>query len=289
MPRPLLSLLVSLAATAVGLPLLWLGSALALDGVDLDDESSTAGLIGPALLALLGAVLLGAAGYAIRWSALGPIAVGGLLVAVSAVALAWAPSGASTPPLWQLVFALDAPAHALSTGLAMTLACGVTLLVGVALLVGGLVRLRPGEPRMPWRLLAIGGGLVATVATVWGLVTGVGVYTGYVVLREAYPPAVWQLAALAAALGVALVPLRASATGAWIAGVLVTGLGLLLIAPLPEILAALPGELALSVLTLGPTGFLAAVGLALLGLAAGSGSSRNSGRMVGELRRGSSS
>lgn len=289
MPRTVLSLIVAVGATIVGLPVLWFGGALAIQSLDVTGETVSAAAIGPALLALLGAAVLAVAGSSIRWSSLGALVVGGLHLVVSATALAFAPYDESALPfVWQLVFDLDHTAPALSSGLAITLAYGVTALLGAALLVGGLVTLRPRRATPLWRVLAVAGGLVVIVTTVWALAVGLRVYIAFLVTGSpdatVITPLVLQLAVLVLAFGVALVPLHGSTTGAWIAGITLTGLGLLLIAPLPEILAALPGDISFLVATVGPAGLLAAVGLTLLGVATGTRARRRAhqgGEVVG--------
>jgi len=277
MPRTALSLIVAVGATIVGLPLLWFGGALAIQSLDVsgDSASASASAVGPALLALLGAAVLGAAGYSIRWSPVGALTVGGLHLLVSATALAFAPyDEGALPFLWQLVFDLDRAAPAISSGLAMTLAYGVSALLGMALLVGGLVSLRPGRATALWRLVGVAGGLAAVVATLWTFTLGLRVYIAFLVTGQpdaaVITPLVVQLALAVVVFGAALVPLRWSAVGGFVAGIVLTGLGLLLIAPLPEILEALPSDVAFLVATIGPAGLLSSVGLTLLGVAAGS-------------------
>jgi hypothetical protein len=275
MPRTVLSLIVAVGATIVGLPILWFGGALAVQSLEVSGDSVSAAAIGPALLALLGAAVLAVAGFSIRWSPVGALVVGGLHLVASATALAFPPYDDTAPPfLWQLVFGLDRVAPLLSSGLAVMLAYGVSALIGMALLVGGLTSLRPARPTTLWRVLAVAGGIVAIVTTVWALTSGLRVYIGFLVAASPNPaaisPLVVQLALAVLVFGIALVPLRGSTTGAWIAGVVITGAGLLLIAPLPEILAALPADVAFLVATIGPAGLLGAVGLTMLGIAAGS-------------------
>ena len=275
MPRTLLSFVVALASTVVGLPLLWIGGALAIRSLDVSGDAASTAAIGPALLALLGAAILGVGGYSIRWSSLGALVAGGLHLVVSATALAAAPfDDDALPFLWRLVFDVDRLNRELSSGLAMTLAYGVSALLGVALVVAGVTSLRPRPTTVLWRVLGAVGGVCAIVVTVWALTVGLRVYIAFLVAVDPVPsvvaPLVVQLALLVLALGVALVPLLGSTLGAWIAGIVITGLGLLLIAPLPEILGALPADLAFLVVTIGPSGFLSAIGLTLLGIAAGS-------------------
>lgn len=275
MPRTALSLIVAVAATVVGLPLLWFGGTHAIRTLDVTGDTASADAIGPALLALLGAVVLGVAGYSIRWSSLGALVVGGVHLVVSATALAAAPlDDAALPVPWRLVFGLDQVSTELSSGLAMTLAFGVSALLGMALLVGGLTAMRPRPPSALWRGLGAAGGVVAVVVTLWALSVGLFVYVGFLVTADPVASSlvsvVLQLALLVLVFGAALVPLLGSSLGAWTAGIAVTGIGLLLIAPLPEILEALPSDLAFFVATAGPAGMLSAIGLTLLGVAAGS-------------------
>jgi len=130
-----------------------------------------------------------------------------------------------------------------------------------------------------WRWLGLVGGLVATVLAVWALATGLRVYVGFLVTAApdaaVIAPQVVLLAVLVLAFGAALVPLIGSSLGAWLAGILLTGAGLLLIAPLPEILGALPSDVAFLIATAGPAGLLSAVGLTLAGVAAGTGRRRS--------------
>lgn len=275
MPRTVLSLIVAVGATVVGLPILWFGGALALQSLDVTGDAPAAAAIGPAFLALLGAAVLAVAGFSIRWSPVGALVVGGLHLVVSGVALAFPPyDEGALPVLWQLVFDLDRAAPLLSSGLAVMLAYGLSALLGVALLVGALTALRPGRPTALWRVLGVAGGLVAVGATVWVFASGLRVYIAFLVTGSPDPvvitPLVVQLAIGVLVVGVALVPLRGSTVGAFLAGVVITGLGLLLIAPLPEILAALPADVAFLVATIGPAGLLGAVGLTLLGVGVGS-------------------
>lgn len=279
MPRTALSLIVAVGATVVGLPILWSGGALALQSLDVTGDTASTSAVGPALLALLGAAVLAVAGYSIRWSPIGALVVGGVHLVVSATALAFPPyDEGALPFLWQLVFDLDRAAPLLSSGVAVMLAYGVSALLGMALLVGGLVSLRPGPATALWRVLSVAGGLLAVVAVVWALAVGLRVYIAFLVTgapdATVITPLVVQLALAVLVFGLALVPLRGSTAGAFIAGIVVTGLGLLLIAPLPEILAALPADVAFLVATIGPAGLLGAVGLTLLGVGAGSRAAR---------------
>jgi len=279
MPRNVLSLLVALGATVVGLPILWFGGALAVRSLDVTGDGASAAAVGSALLALLGAAVLAVAGYSIRWSSLGALVTGGLHLAFSGVALAFAPyDEGALPFLWQLVFDLDRASNELSSGIAMMLAFGVSALLGVALLVGGLAALRLRASTTGWRWLSLVGGLAAIVLTVWALAAGLRVYVGFLVTASpdasVIVPEVLQLVAVVLMFGVSLVPLLRSGLGAWVAGVVVTGLALLLIAPLPEILAALPSDVAFLIATAGPAGLLGAVGLTLIGVAAGTGRRR---------------
>lgn len=288
MPRTALSLIVAVGATVVGLPILWFGGALAIQSLDVTGDTASAAAIGPALLALLGAAVLGVAGYGIRWSPVGALVVGTLHLLVSAVALAFAPyDEGALPFLWQLVFDLDRVAPAISSGLAMTLAYGVSALLGMALLVGGLTALRPGLPSGLWRVLGVAGGIVAVVATLWAFSVGLRVYIAFLVTGQpdatVITPLVLQLALAVLVFGVSLVPLRWSSVGGFLAGILVTGLGLLLIAPLPEILAALPSDVSFLIATIGPAGLLSAVGLTLLGAAAGSRRLRSGDQSTGAV------
>lgn len=274
-PR-VVSLLVAVIATVIGMPVMWFGGSLALQGLDLSGESGAGATgLGFALLALLGATIAGAAGYSLRWSSVGALAVGAVHLMIAGVALAFPPlDDAAVPFLWRGVFALDRVSGELSSGLAMSLAYGFSALLGIILLVGGLTGLRPRTPTPLWRAVAVLGGVVVAVATVWALATGMRVYIAYLVavdpLPEVYSPFVVELVILVLVAGLGLVPLIRSTAGAWIAGIAVTAGGLLLIAPLPEILGALPSDLAFIVATIGPTCFLAATGLTLLGVAAGS-------------------
>jgi len=275
MPRNVLSLLVALGATVVGSLILWFGGALALGSLDVTGEGASAAAVGPAFLALLGAAGLGVAGYSIRWSPLGALVTGALQLVVSAVALAFAPYDENALPfLWRLVFDLDQVSNELSSGVALTLAFGLSALLGMALLVGGLAALRPRATSTGWRWLGVLGGVAAVVLAVAALAAGLRVYVAFLVTgspdASVIVPQVVQLTLLVLAFGVALLPLVRTTVGAWIAGVVLTGLGLLLIAPLPEILAALPSDVAFLIAVTGPAGLLAAVGLTVVGLAAGS-------------------
>lgn len=279
MPRTALSVIVAVGATVVGLPILWSGGALAIQALDVTGDTASTAAIGPALLALLGAAVLAVAGFSIRWSPVGALVVGGLHLVVSATALAFPPyDEGALPFLWQVVFDLDRAAPLLSSGAAVMLAYGVSAMIGVALLVGGLVALRPGRATALWRVLAVAGGLVAVVAVVWALAVGLRVYIAFLVTgapdATVITPLVVQLALAVLVFGAALVPLRGSTVGAFLAGVVVTGLGLLLVAPLPEILAALPADIAFLIATIGPAGLLGAVGLTVLGVGAGTRAAR---------------
>ncbi len=288
MPRNVLSLVVALGATVVGLPLLWFGGATAVGALDVTGDGISAAAIGPALLAVLGGAVLAVAGYSIRWSSLGALVTGALHLAVSLLALVFAPyDEGALPPLWQLVFDLDRTAPELSSGIAMTLAFGVSALVGVSLLVGGLAGLRLHAATALRRWLALLGGLIAIVMVVWALASGLRVYVGFLVTASpdaaVIGPQVVQLALLVVAFGVTLLPLRWSSLGAWTAGIVVTALGLLLLAPLPEILAALPSDIAFLIATAGPAGLLTAVGLTVIGVALGSGRRRRDALAASEV------
>lgn len=266
--RIVISLVIALVCSVIGVLLLWYGGGATVFEIARFASPEGAGI--HPLLTASGCLLLAAAAVSVRWSPVGAIVVGSMHVAFSliAVLVPYAPFEGVASPAIQLLNALMGIDEALATGAVYFVAFGGGLLVGFALLGVGILSRRV-RPNVLWRVLSTVGGGLALGPAVWALAAGGDFYRGtFQIMRwDALVAVVLVVAALL--FGVLLSPSGRSAIGAWVAGAVLSLLGVILLAVEPRAFADLPRELSATLPLIGWSGTLLAVGATVLGLALG--------------------
>ncbi len=268
--RALISLLVAAIASIAGTLLLWYGGGNVVYSYGQyfgTEPARTA----PFLLALAaGALLLGVAAFSIRWSSVGVLVVGAIHVLFSLLVflVPYAPlrSGMVSPAI-QLLDLLRVGDPGLYGGAYYVVSYGGELLIGTAMLgVAAMARRSAGSGL---RIASAVGGVLALGAFAGTVGAGGDFYA------HAFRYLDWQLVpglltVLAAlAFGALLAPSGAAPIGAWVAGGVLTVLGVLLALATPGTLAGLPPAVADTVSAVAWSGLLLGVGVSVLGLALG--------------------
>lgn len=265
--RTTLSIVIALVASLLGTGLLWYGGGHALFELG---RFGAEGASGYALIVALGCVLLAGAAVTVRWSAIGVIAAGAVHVLFSMVGIVvpFRPGDSVSSPTTQLLGGLYDLDAGLATGGYYFVAFGGGLLIGVALLGVGILA-RRGRVTALARVLSAVGGVLALGAAGWTFATGGDFYhRTFQVLNWDAGVAIMLLVA-SLVFGVLIAPSGRSAIGAWIAGGVLSLLGVVLLVADPVAYAGLPPQLLASLPVLGWSGTILAVGMTLLGLALG--------------------
>jgi hypothetical protein len=130
--RAILSLIVAIVTTIVGEALLWGGGAATLRVVQ-ESSAVDARTLVPAILAVVGIVLVAIAMLTAAWSSLGVIVVGAIHLVVGAAAILVSPA---------IYLAVLRPLHSTNAdvagGIDYAAATGMLLLTGVVMFVGGI-------------------------------------------------------------------------------------------------------------------------------------------------------
>lgn len=265
--RTVISLVVALLGSLFGTVLLWYGGGHTV--FELGRFAAEGAGFFPLLVAL-GCLLLAGAAVTVRWSRAGVIAAGAVHVLFSllGILVPFQPMDGISSPTTQLLGMLFDVDPALATGGYYFVAFGGGLLIGFALLGVGILA-RRGRPTMLARVLSAVGGVLALAAASWTFATGGDFY------RQTFQILNWDLMlaftmVVAALIFGALIALSGrSAIGAWIAGGVLSLVGVILLVADPVTYAGLPSELLIILPVLGWGGTILAVGMTLLGLALG--------------------
>ena len=221
--RAILSLIVAVVATAVGEALLWGGGAATLRVVE-RGAASDARVLVPAILAVVGIVLLAIAMLTAAWSSLGVIVVGAIHLIVGTAAVLISPA---------VYFAVLRPLHEANAdvagGVDYAAATGMLLLTGVVMFVGGIAlaarKARSGVAGRVTSLvlaLVLGIGLLPVLA-----IGGFRVVQSVLVRLSAVVELFGALLLIGAAilLVVVVVTVRWSSLGAFVIGALLAATG----------------------------------------------------------------
>jgi hypothetical protein len=265
--RTVISLMVALVASLLGTVVLWYGGGHAVY------EFGRFGAEGAGLYPLvagLGCVLLAGAAVTVRWSRVGVIAAGSVHVLFSllGVLVPFRPMDGVSSPTTQLLGMLFDLDPALGTGGYYFVAFGGGLLIGFALLGVGVLA-RRGRPTVLARVLSAVAGVLALGAAGWTFATGGDFY------RQTFQILNWDAVVaitlvVAALIFGALIALSGrSAIGGWIAGGVLSLIGVILLVADPVAYSGLPSEVLIILPVLGWSGAILAVGMTVLGLALG--------------------
>jgi len=266
--RIVISLLLAVVGSIAGVVLLSYGGGYTMFQLSRFGAEGGAGAY--PLLIGLGVLLLAAAAFSVRWSPVGIIVVGAahVLFSLLAILVPFSPLDGVQSPAVQLLNALFDVDQALAAGAFYFVSFGGGALIGFALLGAGLLA-RRARPGVLWRVLSAIGGLIALGPAVWAFAAGGDFYrrTFQLLAWDAVTSVVLVVAALL--FGVLLAPSGRSAIGAWIAGGVLSVVGVILLVADPVAYAGLPAVVQQTLPTLGWTGTIVAVGVSLLGLALG--------------------
>lgn len=264
-----LSVIIAVVASVAAQPLLWSGTVTVLTGLS---ATAYGGAPITAVLTLLGAgVLLGAAGFTIRLSWLGPVVAGALHAAGGLFMLVVPIDGI---PAWTMLpygITSQLGFSELSRGISLTASWGTGLLIGMPLLLAGLLHGRGrGATSAARAAAAIGGAVAALVALGAAYPSSVALSMqiarrfepGYAVLETV----LLVLACLA--FGVVGFTMRWTTGAAWAVGGFLTLAGTVTLFSAFGVAHLLPMAAFLGFLN-GPWPVLPAIGLGLLGLALG--------------------
>jgi hypothetical protein len=265
--RTVISLIVALVASLLGTVVLWYGGGHAVY------EFGRFGAEGAGLYPLvagLGCVLLAGAAVTVRWSRVGVIAAGSVHVLFSlfGILVPFQPMDGISSPTTQLLGMLFDLDPALGTGGYYFVAFGGGLLIGFALLGVGVLA-RRGRPTVLARVLSAVAGVLALGAAGWTFATGGDFY------RQTFQILNWDAVVaitlvVAALIFGALIALSGrSAIGGWIAGGVLSLIGVILLVADPVAYSGLPSEVLIILPVLGWSGAILAVGMTVLGLALG--------------------
>jgi hypothetical protein len=265
--RTVISLVVALLASLFGTVLLWYGGGHAV--FELGRFAAEGAGFFPLLVAL-GCLLLAGAAVTVRWSRAGVIAAGAVHVLFSllGVLVPFQPMDGISSPTTQLLGMLFDVDPALATGGYYFVAFGAGLLIGFALLGVGILA-RRGRPTVLARVLSAVGGLLALGACGWAFAAGGDFY------RRTFQMLDWDALTavtlvVAALIFGALIALSGrSAIGGWIAGGVLSLVGVILLVADPVAYAGLGSEVLIILPVLGWSGAILAVGMTVLGLALG--------------------
>lgn len=265
--RTVISLVVALLASLLGTVLLWYGGGHAV--FELGRFAAEGAGFFPLLVAL-GCLLLAGAAVTVRWSRAGVIAAGAVHVLFSllGILVPFQPMDGISSPTTQLLGMLFDVDPALATGGYYFVAFGAGLLIGFALLGVGILA-RRGRPTVLARVLSAVGGLLALGACGWAFAAGGDFY------RRTFQMLDWDAVTavtlvLAALIFGALIALSGrSAIGGWIAGGVLSLVGVILLVADPVAYAGLGSEVLITLPVLGWSGAILAVGMTVLGLALG--------------------
>jgi hypothetical protein len=265
--RTVISLIVALVASLLGTVVLWYGGGHAVY------EFGRFGAEGAGLYPLvagLGCVLLAGAAVTVRWSRVGVIAAGSVhgLFSLLGVLVPFRPMDGVSSPTTQLLGMLFDLDPALGTGGYYFVAFGGGLLIGFALLGVGVLA-RRGRPTVLARVLSAVAGVLALGAAGWTFATGGDFY------RQTFQILNWDAVVaitlvVAALIFGALIALSGrSAIGGWIAGGVLSLIGVILLVADPVAYSGLGSEVLIILPVLGWSGAILAVGMTVLGLALG--------------------
>ena len=265
--RTVISLVVALLASLFGTVLLWYGGGHAV--FELGRFAAEGAGFFPLLVAL-GCPLLAGAAVTVRWSRAGVIAAGAVHVIFSllGILVPFQPMDGISSPTTQLLGMLFDVDPALATGGYYFVAFGAGLLIGFALLGVGILA-RRGRPTVLARVLSAVGGLLALGACGWAFAAGGDFY------RRTFQMLDWDAVTavtlvVAALIFGALIALSGrSAIGSWIAGGVLSLVGVILLVADPVAYAGLGSEVLIILPVLGWSGAILAVGMTVLGLALG--------------------
>ncbi|GMA91577.1 hypothetical protein [Homoserinibacter gongjuensis] len=265
--RTVISLVVALLASLLGTVLLWYGGGHAV--FELGRFAAEGAGFFPLLVAL-GCLLLAGAAVTVRWSRAGVIAAGAVHVLFSllGILVPFQPMDGISSPTTQLLGMLFDVDPALATGGYYFVAFGAGLLIGFALLGVGILA-RRGRPTVLARVLSAVGGLLALGACGWAFAAGGDFY------RRTFQMLDWDAVTavtlvVAALIFGALIALSGrSAIGSWIAGGVMSLVGVILLVADPVAYAGLGSEVLIILPVLGWSGAILAVGMTVLGLALG--------------------
>jgi hypothetical protein len=266
--RLVISLVIAIVASIAGTLLLWYGGGHTVFQVGRFGAEGGTGLY--PLLTGVGCLLLAAAAASVRWSSAGVLVAGTLHVLFSALAVLvpFAPLEGMSSPAIQLLNQLVGLDEALATGAFYFVAFGGGLLIGFALLgVGILARRR--RPSVLWRVLSAVGGVLAIGPAVWAFVAGGDFYRRTFQMLDWDAGAAVVLVAASLLFGVLLAPSGRSAIGAWIAGGVLSLIGVVLLVAEPIAFSDVSPALLVTLPVLGWSGTILAVGFSVLGLALG--------------------
>jgi hypothetical protein len=215
-------------------------------------------------------LLLAGATVTVRWSRAGVIAAGAVHVLFSllGILVPFQPMDGISSPTTQLLGMLFDVDPALATGGYYFVAFGAGLLIGFALLGVGILA-RRGRPTVLARVLSAVGGLLALGACGWAFAAGGDFYrrTFQVLDWDALTAVTLVVAALI--FGALIALSGRSAIGSWIAGGVLSLVGVILLVADPVAYAGLGSEVLIILPVLGWSGAILAVGMTVLGLALG--------------------
>lgn len=270
MARIVVSIVVSLVATALGYAALWQGGTALMR----DATRFRQGDADPAALPLViaGLVLLALAMLSLALSSVGVITVGAIHLVFGLLAVL-----IPTTPFIRLIAQGIGPNSAIGTGLLFSVSTGIGLLAGIVFLVAGLAVLT-GRAQKPGALARAASVVVAIVAGPMGVLLafmgGGAIYTNLLVLARAEVDGqgVVLLVVGTILVGLAVLTLRWSSLGLAVLGAVVAALGVFGVAEpgqLASIANQVSRELSVTVQFAAPNGNLALLGMLLLAAALG--------------------
>jgi hypothetical protein len=265
--RTVISLVVALLASLFGTVLLWYGGGHAV--FELGRFAAEGAGFFPLLVAL-GCLLLAGAAVTVRWSRAGVIAAGAVHVLFSllGILVPFQPMDGISSPTTQLLGMLFDVDPALATGGYYFVAFGAGLLIGFALLGVGILA-RRGRPTVLARVLSAVGGLLALGACGWAFAAGGGFYRRTFQMLDWDAQTAVTLVVAALIFGALIALSGRSAIGSWIAGGVLSLVGVILLVADPVAYAGLGSEVLIILPVLGWSGAILAVGMTVLGLALG--------------------
>mgnify|MGYP000870665753 CR=1 FL=1 len=266
--RHLVSILIAVVASLIGSVALWIGGGRTL--YEISRWGAEAAFTPFLLVAVLGAVLLGAAAFSIRFSPAGVLVVGGFTVLMTLLLVAFPndPIRGVASPFTAVIVSLNRIDPALTMGIINYLSFGPAALIGFAFLGAGLVA-RVRRATAVWRVLSAVGGVLAIGFALGAILVGGEFYRASFVMLQASLLAAAGLVVTALLFGLALAPSGRSSIGAWVAGGVLTVIGIVVLLAPPASYSVLPRELLYTLSTVGWSGMVLAVGVTLLGLALG--------------------
>jgi hypothetical protein len=257
---------MAVVSSFAGTALLWIGggnSALLHARLDVGGAAPFAALAG------LGCLLFAVAALSVRWSRVGVIVAGsGHVVFALPYFLSSANLHAGAfAPTRRFLTMLSLENQAFASGGFSFVMYGSSLMIGFALIGVGVLA-RRARPKMLERVLAAVGGVLALPVAVWVVAAGAA-HHGRALMYDNDVMAGLVVVAAAVLFGLCIAPSGRSAIGSWIAGGVVSLVGLVLLVVDPQAYMGLTPTITATLPFLGWSGGLLAVGASVLGLALG--------------------